>query len=65
MKFMMVVAIVSCWTCGVGLAYGLSIPLGMGLVGCWIGMVLDEWIRAVASYFRWRKGGWIAQNVLK
>lgn len=65
MKFMMAVAIVSCWTCGVGLAYVLSLPLGMGLVGCWIGMVLDEWIRAVASYFRWRKGNWIGLNVLK
>ena len=65
MKFMMIVAIVSCWTCGVGLAYLLSIPLEMGLIGCWIGMAVDESIRAVASYFRWKKGAWVNWNALK
>jgi len=65
MKFMMIVTTLSCWICGVGLAYLLSIPLGLGLVGCWIGMALDECIRAVASYLRWRKGAWCRLDVSK
>ena len=65
MKFMMVVAIVSCWVFGVGLAYLLSIPLGMGLIGCWIGMVIDESVRAVFSYFRWQSEAWNKKDVLR
>ncbi len=65
MKFMMVVTTLSCWVCGVGIAYLLSLPLELGLVGCWIGMALDECVRAVASYLRWRKGTWCLLNVSK
>ena len=53
------VLLVSCWVFSVGLAYVLCIPLGWGLIGCWIGLALDETVRAVSTVYRWRTGKWI------
>jgi len=39
-------------------AVGLGIPLGLGLVGMWIGFALDENIRGVILLRRWRSGRW-------
>lgn len=55
----MIVTLVSCWVFSVGLAYVLSIVCEMGLIGCWIGLAIDEGIRAVYTYYRWRAGKWI------
>lgn len=52
--FNVVVLIISCWTCSIGLAYVLSIHCGLGLAGCWIGLAVDESIRGIVTYFRWR-----------
>ena len=65
MKFMMVVTTVSCWALAVGLSYLLGVHLGLGLVGCWIGMALDETVRAVFSWGRWNRGKWIKNDVLR
>ena len=65
MKFMMIVTTVSCWVFAVGLAYFLGVYLGFGLVGCWIGMALDETVRAVFSWGRWNRGKWIKNDVLR
>ncbi len=54
----MVVLLVSCWVFSVGLSYLLSITCGLGLVGCWIGLAIDESIRAIYTYFRWKSGKW-------
>ena len=52
--FTVVILIISCWCFSIGLAYFLSIKCGMGLVGCWIGLALDESVRAITTFFRWR-----------
>ena len=54
----MIVTLVSCWLFSVGLAYVLSIVCEMGLIGCWIGLAIDEGIRAVYTWCRWKKGKW-------
>lgn len=54
----MIVVLVSCWTFGVGLSYILSITCNMGLIGCWIGIALDESVREIFTYFRWRSQKW-------
>lgn len=41
---------------GVPLAWYLSGPLGLGLVGIWLAMCIDECLRALAMLFRWSKG---------
>lgn len=63
--FTMVVVIMSCWVFGVGAAYFLSIPCGLGLLGCWIATTADESVRALATYFRWQRGKWRHINIVK
>lgn len=57
-KFPVVIGIISMWGVAALLSYVLGIVLGMGLVGVWIAMALDELIRAVLVYMRWKKGTW-------
>ena len=57
-KFPTIVGIISMWTVAVGLGYLLGIKGNLGLVGLWIGMALDEIIRAIIFFFRWKKGVW-------
>lgn len=54
----MIILICSCWIFSIGLAYFLSIKCGMGLIGLWIGLAIDESIRAIVTYIRWRRGKW-------
>jgi Na+-driven multidrug efflux pump len=51
--------ILSCLVCGLGLAYFLAIPCGLGLVGIWLGLAADETVRAVVSCLRFRSGKWM------
>ncbi|MEG0846986.1 MAG: MATE family efflux transporter [Niameybacter sp.] len=57
-KYPVVIGIVSMWGIAALLSYVLGIVFNMGLVGVWIAMALDELIRAVLVYRRWRKGTW-------
>jgi Na+-driven multidrug efflux pump len=52
------------WIVGVPAAYVLSTPLGLGLSGLWLAMGLDEGIRGVMNYLRWRSGRWREQQVV-
>ena len=56
--FSFAILVVSCWVFGIGLSYVLAIPCGLGLIGCWIGLLADETTRAVVTYFRWKSGRW-------
>ncbi len=51
----MIVTLISAWVFSVGAAYALSLPLGLGLVGFYIGLACDEWVRAIFTYNRWKK----------
>ena len=63
MKFMLLVTFSSCWLVSVGLSYILSIECGMGIIGCYVAVAIDELIRAVASIYRWRSGKWQIRRV--
>ncbi len=60
--FNVVALTISCWCLSIGLAYVLAIPCGLGLVGCWIGVVLDEVFRAILTFIRWKIGVWIPKK---
>ena len=60
----MVVTFCSCWIFGVGLSYLTGITLGLGLIGCYIGLAADETVRAFISIYRWRKGSWKRNNTI-
>jgi putative MATE family efflux protein len=51
-------AIVSCWTVAVGGTYLLSQVAGLGVIGCWIAMAIDECFRGIVFICRWNKGNW-------
>jgi putative MATE family efflux protein len=52
-------AVLSMWCVWVPLAWLLGIKLGLGLVGVWIAMMTDEWLRGLLMYRRWKKRRWI------
>ncbi len=41
-----------------GFGFFLAVILKLGLIGIWIDMALDEDIRAVIFFFRWKLGRW-------
>ena len=46
------------WVIAFGFGYFLAVVCKLGLVGVWIAMALDEDIRAVIFFIRWKKGRW-------
>ena len=57
-KFPAYMCVFSAWTFGVGFGYLFGITLGMGLVGIWIGMAMDECIRGLILILRFKTLGW-------
>jgi putative MATE family efflux protein len=60
-----VVAPLLMWGIGVPTAYFLGGSLGLGLTGVWISMALDECLRGVVCYRRWRSGNWRSTSALQ
>ena len=60
-----VIGIIFQWSIAVGLSYVIGIPLGYGLVGMWIGFMLDENIRGIILMRRWRSGKWRTKGFVK
>lgn len=46
------------WIVGVGVTYLIALPLGLGLLGVWIGFILDENIRGAILVRRWHSLEW-------
>ncbi|ATV67353.1 MATE family efflux transporter [Fusobacterium pseudoperiodonticum] len=57
-KFPMFMGITCVFTVAVLFSYLFGISLGWGLVGIWIANAMDEWIRGLAMYFRWKSKKW-------
>ena len=49
---------VGIWGVRVVLGYTLAIGLGMGLLGAWLAMAVDQIARAIIIHYRFRRGGW-------
>jgi Na+-driven multidrug efflux pump len=62
-RFPAVVGSTLMWTVGLGSALGLAFGAGWGVVGIWVGMAIDEWVRAVSNAWRWRTGIWRSKGV--
>lgn len=56
--FPVVIAMIMMWGFGVGAGYFFGVVLGYGLPGFWVGFLLDEWVRGLLMYFRWRGRKW-------
>ena len=54
-NFPLYIGLFSMWFFAVGFSFLLGIPLGLGLLGVWIALGLDEVFRAVGMAVRWRR----------
>ena len=60
-----IIGIIFQWSIAVGLSYFIGIPLGLGLVGMWVGFALDENIRGIILMRRWKSGKWKNKGFVK
>ena len=58
------ISVLSMWGVATLLSYVFGIVLDWGLVGIWMAMALDECVRAVIFYIRWKRGGWRGKAVI-
>ncbi len=63
-RFPAVVGTALMWTVGLGAATGLAFGAEFGVVGLWLGMAIDEWVRAIANWRRWQSGAWRKHGVM-
>ncbi|WP_424767461.1 MATE family efflux transporter [Paenibacillus sp. sgz302251] len=57
-RFAMIGAVSVSWLFSVPMTYLLGIHLGYGLLGIWTAFIMDEWIRGLILYLRWRSKAW-------
>ena len=62
-KYTMVVSVTTMWVFRFALGYILSITLGLGLMGVWIGFYVDWAVRSVLFFIRLRRRKWM--NILR
>lgn len=62
--FPVVMAVIFNFLCAVGGTYYFGIHLEMLAVGAYIGLALDECVRAVAMILRWRTGIWKTKRIV-
>ncbi|MGE6630927.1 MATE family efflux transporter [Bacillus sp. NPDC077027] len=62
-KFPVYMAIISMWGIGLPIAYILGVQYELGLIGVWISFIVDEWVRGVFMYRRWRSRVWVTNRL--
>ncbi|WP_461205334.1 MATE family efflux transporter [Clostridium sp. DL1XJH146] len=62
--FPVVMAMILMWSVAVAGGYFFGVILGFGLPGIWIGLLLDEWLRGLAMYFRWKSKKWMNKGLV-
>lgn len=64
-KFPTYLGMASMWGVAVFLGFVFAIVLDMGLIGLWIAMAMDEILRGIVVFIRWKKGGWRNKRVIE
>lgn len=62
--FTTVIAAVFMYLCAVGGTWFFGIHLGMMVAGAYVGLAMDECVRAICMYFRWRSGKWREKGLI-
>jgi len=57
-RFVMVITLIGIWGVRLTLAYFFVQVLGLGLMGAWFAMSLDQFTRGTLAFLRFRHGGW-------
>ena len=63
-KFPTYLGMASMWGVSVLFGYILGVKFNLGLIGIWIAMAMDENIRGIVVYIRWRLGGWRGKSII-
>jgi Na+-driven multidrug efflux pump len=58
-RFPLQVGALCMWLLWVPGSWFLGLHLGWGLVGIWLAMTADEWLRGLIMYHRWVKKKWL------
>lgn len=64
-RFPVLMGILSMWGIAVPLAYWLGIVMKMGLLGVWVAFAVDEWVRGLLMYLRWKSRVWQSKALVK
>ena len=57
-KYPVIIGVFSMVAMSLPLGYLLVFQWNLGLVGIWLAIAVDEWIRATIMYFRWKSRRW-------
>ncbi len=57
-RFPLIAGLISQWGIMLFGAWLLGTHLGLGLVGVWVALIADEWLRGLFMLQRWRRGRW-------
>ncbi len=58
-RFPVQIGILCMWGIGVLFAYLFGIHWGYGVLGAWMAIALDEWVRGIIMLSRWRSSVWV------
>jgi putative MATE family efflux protein len=64
-RFPVYMGMIFMWGVGVLFAYIFGIALGWGLIGVWIALASDEWVRGLIMLFRWKNGRWRTKALVR
>ncbi|MYL49208.1 MATE family efflux transporter [Halobacillus litoralis] len=61
-RFPVIVGILSMWGIQVTIAWIFGLHFAYGLIGIWIGFIVDEWLRGVLMLRRWKSRIWLKKS---
>ncbi|MBB6734270.1 MATE family efflux transporter [Cohnella zeiphila] len=64
-RFPMAASIAVTWLFSMPLTYLLGIRLGHGLLGIWCAFIVDEWLRGIILFIRWRSRAWEGKALVR
>lgn len=62
-RVVMVLYAVCAWFLRIPVAFALALPLGLGAQGAWMGSVVDNSVRGLGIWYRFRQGRWMKIEV--
>lgn len=63
-KFTMIVSILSMWICRIVVSYVLVMWCGLSILGVWIGMFVDWYVRGICYSLRYLSSKWLTKEVI-
>ncbi|MBX0357564.1 MATE family efflux transporter [Halobacillus sp. Nhm2S1] len=61
-RFPVIVGILSMWGIQVTIAWIFGLHYAYGLIGIWIGFIIDEWLRGILMLRRWKSRIWLKKS---